>query len=272
MLAADGNATGQGAGHHDASAVNSGRYGQMQVSGGAIASGSNAQSHHLAGHNRNHQSSSYAGRISGQGVGGANNAGAQQLTALTGRYQNNNGAGSSGLPVTSSHRIRESSSGALVGKNIAGIGGIGGVIGKSSTNILKDDKINLAKINMINNDPRKKFGTHHHDSSKNQNSNSASAYAQHQQTTSSSHHATSASGGKAQTHNSMSQAARNNLHIHRITSQQDTNKAHFVIASIRAMADNGDQPRDGINRALTGKDRAHPLLPKMPPIHSHIGH
>ena len=30
----------------------------------------------------------------------------------------------------------------------------------------------------------------------------------------------------------------------------------------------------GINRALTGKDRAHPLLPKMPPIHSsgHHGH
>lgn len=44
-------------------------------------------------------------------------------------------------------RIRESSSGALVGKNIAGIG----AIGKSQTNILKDnDRINLAKINMIN--------------------------------------------------------------------------------------------------------------------------
>ena len=43
---------------------------------------------------------------------------------------------------SSSNRIRESSSGALVGKNIAGIGGIG--IGKSSSNLLKDDKINLA--------------------------------------------------------------------------------------------------------------------------------
>ena len=34
------------------------------------------------------------------------------------------------------------------------------IIGKSSSNILKDEKLNLAKINMINNDPKKKFGTH----------------------------------------------------------------------------------------------------------------
>ena len=48
-----------------------------------------------------------------------------------------------------SNRIRESSSGALVGKNIAGIGGIQSNLGKSSSNILKDDRgINLTKINM----------------------------------------------------------------------------------------------------------------------------
>ena len=46
--------------------------------------------------------------------------------------------------------MRESSSGALVGKNIAGIGSIG-AIGKSQSNILKDnDKINLTTINIIN--------------------------------------------------------------------------------------------------------------------------
>jgi hypothetical protein len=54
--------------------------------------------------------------------------------------------------------MRESSSGALVGKNIAGIG----AIGKSQANILKDngEKINLAKINMINSEQRKNFVTH----------------------------------------------------------------------------------------------------------------
>lgn len=67
------------------------------------------------------------------------------------------------MPQNSSHRIRESSSGALVGKNIAGIGNMNS-IGKSSSNILKDEKINLAKINMMNNDPKKKFGTHTQDS------------------------------------------------------------------------------------------------------------
>ena len=38
---------------------------------------------------------------------------------------------------------------------------------------------------------------------------------------------------------------RNNMNIHRITSQQDTqsNKAHFVIASIRSMNDNSDQQK-----------------------------
>ena len=60
-----------------------------------------------------------------------------------------------------SNRIRESSSGALVGKNIAGIGGIQSNLGKSSSNILKDDRgINLTKINL--HDPKQKFVTHNH--------------------------------------------------------------------------------------------------------------
>lgn len=71
------------------------------------------------------------------------------------------------MQQNSSHRIRESSSGALVGKNIANIGNLNSIVGKSSSNILKDEKLNLAKINMINNDPKKKFGTHHQESSSN---------------------------------------------------------------------------------------------------------
>jgi len=38
------------------------------------------------------------------------------------------------------------------------------IVGKSSSNILKEEKINLSKINMMNNDPKKKFGTHHPES------------------------------------------------------------------------------------------------------------
>ena len=110
------------------------------------------------------------------------------------------------MPQNSSHRIRESSSGALVGKNIAGINGMNSIIGKSSSNILKDDKINLAKINMMNNDPKKKFGTHHHVGESTSNpphGKSGSNYAL----------STDAGGGGPPPHN------RNNLHIHRITSQ-----------------------------------------------------
>ena len=57
-------------------------------------------------------------------------------------------------------RIRESSSGALVGKNIAGVGSIG----KSSSNLLKEDRI--SKANMLSSDT-KKFTTHAYDDKKN---------------------------------------------------------------------------------------------------------
>lgn len=63
-----------------------------------------------------------------------------------------------------SNRIRESSSGALVGKNIVGISGMSGIIGKSSSNLLKDEKLNLAN-NAGNSDLVKKFQTHNHISS-----------------------------------------------------------------------------------------------------------
>jgi hypothetical protein len=62
-----------------------------------------------------------------------------------------------GNAMISGSRIRESSSGALVGKNIAGINSIG----KSSSNILNDDKINLNKINMLTSEQKQKqFVTH----------------------------------------------------------------------------------------------------------------
>lgn len=64
-----------------------------------------------------------------------------------------------GNAVLSGNRIRESSSGALVGKNIAGITQTN--MGKSSSNILTDDKIIL---NKINNEAKPKFVTHENNS------------------------------------------------------------------------------------------------------------
>ena len=69
----------------------------------------------------------------------------QQHTSIGNQYTN-----------SSSNRIRESSSGALVGKNIAGLGGI---IGKSQTNILNEE---LAVANQLGIDPNKRFQTHNH--------------------------------------------------------------------------------------------------------------
>lgn len=82
-------------------------------------------------------------------------------------------------------RIRESSSGALVGKNIAGVG----QIGKSSSNLLKEDR--LAKANILNNE-NKKFITHAYDDKNKRN----------------------------EANSDNSQPIRN-LQIQRITSQQD---------------------------------------------------
>jgi hypothetical protein len=62
------------------------------------------------------------------------------------------------VTVTLMDSTQESSSGALVGKNIAGITHSNN-LGKSSSNILNEDKLNLNKINMINND-KQKFVTH----------------------------------------------------------------------------------------------------------------
>jgi hypothetical protein len=69
---------------------------------------------------------------------------------LSNSYANGQFAsGTIGNAIVSGNRIRESSSGALVGKNIAGISSN---IGKSSSNLLNDEKINLNKINMVNNE------------------------------------------------------------------------------------------------------------------------
>jgi len=98
--------------------------------------------------------------------------------------------------------------------------GIGNM--KSSTNLLsKEERINLTKINMMNNDPKQKFVTHHHSTS---TENSVQPHH---------NHSTSASGTIGQiskgqhisSSNGLPNAARNNLQIHRITSQQD-HKAH----------------------------------------------
>jgi hypothetical protein len=91
-----------------------------------------------------------------------------------------------------------------VGKNIAGLGGI---IGKSQTNILNDDNLNLASgVNKLSNDPTKRFATHNHIQNDPGYNNQIQS-----------------SGGiqKHQPQSGFSNAARNNLQIHRITSQQD---------------------------------------------------
>ena len=95
---------------------------------------------------------------------------------------------------------------------------------KSSTNLLsKEERVNLTKISMMNNDPKQKFVTHHHSTS-----NDNGVQPQHH------NHSTSASGTIGQiskgqhmssSSNGLPNAARNNLQIHRITSQQD-HKAH----------------------------------------------
>ena len=76
-----------GAGSGQQVASNTGRYGHISMSGAAI--GPNMQ--HANNHNRNHQSSSYAGRITGQAVvnGATNSAhqsGSSKIANLTGRY------------------------------------------------------------------------------------------------------------------------------------------------------------------------------------------
>lgn len=66
-----------GPSHHPGSgqqiSSNTGRYAHISMSGGAIG-GSNLQ--HANNHNRNHQSSSYAGRITGQAVVNGQTSGA----------------------------------------------------------------------------------------------------------------------------------------------------------------------------------------------------
>lgn len=76
------------------------------------------------------------------------------------------------------------------------------IVGKSSSNILKDEKLNLAKINMMNSDPKKKFGTHH------QESNPTSGKRDNNY----SHNPEVGKSGLPSSHH------RNNLQIHRITS------------------------------------------------------
>ena len=95
-------------------------------------------------------------------------------------------------------RIRESSSGALVGKNIAGVGGLGG---KSSSNLLKqEERVNLTKINMLGSQDPKKFVTHAFEDSKKRQE-------------------TASAGPDSASHKS--QLPAKNLQIQRITSQQD---------------------------------------------------
>ena len=83
------------------------------------------------------------------------------MLSLTGRYQ----------AANASHRIRDSTSGALVGKNIVQGIATSQMIGKSSSSILQKDggaverdrdKLNLAKINIMSSDARKKYTTTAH--------------------------------------------------------------------------------------------------------------
>lgn len=94
------------------------------------------------------------------------------------------------------NRMRESSSGAIVGKNIAGVGNIG----KSSSNIIKEDRMNFGKMGDKN-----KFITHGHHSSE-INDRYLSKH--------------KATEGHQQNSANALPAARN-LQLHRITSQYD---------------------------------------------------
>lgn len=78
------------------------------------------------------------------------------------------------------------------------------IIGKSSSNILKEEKLNLAKINMINNDPKKKFGTHQLADGNQPPNKREKNY---------SHNPEVGKSGLPSSHH------RNNMQIHRITSQ-----------------------------------------------------
>ena len=79
------------------------------------------------------------------------------------------------------------------------------IIGKSSSNILKEEKLNLAKINMMNNDQKKKFGTHQLDSNP--------GPPQNKRDKNYSHNPEVGKSGLPSSHH------RNNMQIHRITSQ-----------------------------------------------------
>jgi hypothetical protein len=100
-------------------------------------------------------------------------------------YSNSQFQNNIGNAILSGNRIRESSSGALVGKNIAGINSN---MQKSTSNILSEDK---HALKTKSSDTKQKYVTH-------ESSNSMSK----------------------------SQIPRNNLAIHRITSQQDNKANH----------------------------------------------